>query len=479
MKFCINFISRLGVGVVLLAGVFGNSCQSHQIQVNLSKAITPPRDTTGIVVCTMPADSLDSVFQGLSSDRVFEFYNRRHGKLAWTSCKQLSASADSLLYFISHAIDVGLNRDNYHYAELRNAKEKLHVDEIVQRMDALLTDAFLLLAADLKYGATSCHAPGTRQRQLLEDAVYNGSPITFLQSQEPTTQAYRLLRKAMRKSADSLAISNYFSDTVDAGSDADRLLSALAVNMERWRLDSTFVDDKFVFINIPAFTLEVVSNDTVRFESRIIVGTPDKPTPVLSSWIECIITYPYWHVPRKISVEEFLPQIRKNITFLSQNNFDVLDRKGNILNADSVNWATFTEDYFPVSLRQREGTDNSLGILKFVFDNPYAVYVHDTNTKYLFKNTVRAYSHGCIRIEQAESFAHYLITGSSKMRSNVLTTLLKQKEKHNITLTRRIPIYIRYLTCEVKGEKIHLYPDVYKYDRSLLEKLRKRDRTIL
>jgi murein L,D-transpeptidase YcbB/YkuD len=126
---------------------------------------------------------------------------------------------------------------------------------------------------------------------------------------------------------------------------------------------------------------------------------------------------------------------------------------------------------FPVLLRQREGVDNSLGILKFVFDNPYAVFLHDTNARRLFQNNDRALSHGCIRMEKAIDFAHYLVTGKVGEKSAMVEKFLKQKERHNVDLASPIAIHVRYITAEVKGDQIYVYKDLYKQDRALIESL--------
>src|SRR5690606_24036460 len=110
-----------------------------------------------------------------------------------------------------------------------------------------------------------------------------------------------------------------------------------------------------------------------------------------------------------------------------RNNFDVLDKRGNLLQADSIDWESFSKSYFPVSLRQREGQENALGIIKFVFDNPYAVFLHDTNAKRLFRSRVRAFSHGCIRMEKAVELAHYLVTGDPGKKSKYVERFLKEE----------------------------------------------------
>jgi murein L,D-transpeptidase YcbB/YkuD len=241
-------------------------------------------------------------------------------------------------------------------------------------------------------------------------------------------------------------------------------IQSVNVNLDRWRQEKTSFGRRYVYINIPSFMLRVIENDTVIFSSKVIVGAVETPTPDISSVIECFTIYPYWHVPRKIAVEEYLPVIQKDTTFITRNNFEVLDRKGKVLNPDSIDWAKYHKNYFPVVLRQREGEENSLGIIKFVFDNPYAVYVHDTNAKRLFSSSRRAFSHGCIRMERAVELAHYLVNGSLKNKSKVVEKYIKEKQRHTVNLRTPMPIFIRYFTAEVVNNEFLHHKDVYNKD---------------
>ena len=220
----------------------------------------------------------------------------------------------------------------------------------------------------------------------------------------------------------------------------------------------------------------VVEQDRIVLESRVIVGAPRTPTPVFSSNIECFTVFPYWYMPRKIAVQEYLPVIKKDTSFISRNNFDVLDRKGKIQDPATINWKQYNADNFPFTLRQREGRENSLGIVKFVFDNPYAVFVHDTNARGLFKHKSRAYSHGCIRLEKAVEFSHYLIGGKrTTIAPQTLNKYLNSDKRVTISLLQTVPIHIRYFTCEVKDGELVIYPDIYKKDAGMINTLYARD----
>ena len=162
------------------------------------------------------------------------------------------------------------------------------------------------------------------------------------------------------------------------------------------------------------------------------------------------------------------------MSFITANNFEVLDRKGNVLRYDTLDWSAFDVNYFPVMLRQREGSDNALGVVKFSFDNRYAVYLIDTNAKRLFQRDKRALSHGCIRMEKAVDLAHYLAkTYTKKYTPEDIDRYIRLKQKHTVDLVSPLPIYLRYFTCESDGNILRMYSDIYSRDKSLISSLYK------
>jgi murein L,D-transpeptidase YcbB/YkuD len=238
----------------------------------------------------------------------------------------------------------------------------------------------------------------------------------------------------------------------------------LFVNLERWRWESE-LPDRYLIVNIPAYQMKVVEQGKSVLESKVIVGKPETPTQRITSVIDRFTIYPYWHIPRKIAVGEMLPLIQRDMGYINRNNLDVLDRKGNILDPATLKWKSFHEDYFPVVLRQREGVDNSLGVIKFTFKNPYAIYLHDTNAKRLFKEEECALSHGCVRVEKARDLAFYLVKEDSILCTpEDLQQYLEIRHRMEIDIVNPIPVYIRYFTAEANADTVMFYEDIYKMD---------------
>lgn len=184
----------------------------------------------------------------------------------------------------------------------------------------------------------------------------------------------------------------------------------LAINYVRW-LNEIKTKHELIVLNIPSATLFTYDKGNMILDSRVIVGKPSTRTPTLSSKISEVIMYPYWNVPNKIAVRELLPSIKRDMGFLERNNFQVLNKQGKILNPNKISWHSLSASNFPYQIRQSTGCDNSLGIVKLNFYNPFTVYLHDTPGKGLFFLNKRYFSHGCMRVEKAIELAK-LVAGN-------------------------------------------------------------------
>jgi L,D-transpeptidase YcbB len=156
----------------------------------------------------------------------------------------------------------------------------------------------------------------------------------------------------------------------------------------------------------------------------------------------------------------------------------LVNGKGETVDAYSVNWSKYTKG-IPYKVMQNSGDNNALGVFKFNFNNPYAVYLHDTNQRYLFKNASRALSHGCVRVQEWEKLAFYIARNDSmnlkpeeKLTYNTdsIKNWIAAKERRRMDVKNRIPIYIRYFSCEGKDGKIKFYDDIYGEDKAMREK---------
>lgn len=236
-----------------------------------------------------------------------------------------------------------------------------------------------------------------------------------------------------------------------------------AINYLRW-VEQVRQQSSVLLLNIPAAELKVYEKGKKLLELKVIAGKPSTPTPTLTSTINEIVLYPYWMVPHKIATIELLPSIKKNVGFLIEGNYQVLNKKGKVLNPYTIDWNSLSAAYFPYIIRQSTGCDNSLGIVKFEFENPFTVYLHDTPLKKLFNSNRRFYSHGCMRIQHPERLAHYML-GSNSIAIDTLTELgcLNHKSPGKLLVEKPLPIMILYSTCWYDSSgKVRFFEDVYR-----------------
>lgn len=245
----------------------------------------------------------------------------------------------------------------------------------------------------------------------------------------------------------------------------------IALSMDKFKLMADTMPHTYVWVNIPSFSLKVVEEDTLVMESRVIVGTAKTRTPELYSEISNFITYPQWTVPYSIVFKEMLPAIQKDINYLQKQNLMVVDRYDSVIDPHKIDWSKLSKKRFPYLIKQREGDDNSLGVLKFNFRNKYAVYLHDTNVRWMFQKTARALSHGCVRVQDWKDLAHFLVRNDTvKYHTDTLASWILRQEKHVVSGFRKVPLFIRYFTCEAKEGRLRFYDDVYGDDKVLAEK---------
>lgn len=251
----------------------------------------------------------------------------------------------------------------------------------------------------------------------------------------------------------------------------------IAVTLDRYkRLHA--LPSSYIWVNLPGFYLKVWDHDSLIIVSKVVVGKPATRTPVLTSQITDMVTYPQWTIPPSIIKNDILPALKKDPGYLSRKGFSLVDLKGESVNPYTVNWAKYTKG-IPWKVQQGSGDDNALGIFKFNFNNPFNVYLHDTNQRYLFKNSFRALSHGCVRVQNWQELAYFIARNDSLNLSegqkilyneDSIKTWVSNKSRKRIMLKTKLPLYIQYYTCEGKNNKVVFYDDIYSEDKFYAEK---------
>jgi len=394
---------------------------------------------------------------------------------------------------------------------------RLKNDSVMKRKDSVLTNEFI--------------------SEKLNDLLESKSLYTVLSSMEPQHKGYHELKAGIKKFLDSADFRSFthiqfpYYDTVrfktllrqrleeggyfaadssstdtaslraaikrfqlskkitadgKAGGETVRLLNnndndkfyRVAISLDRFKMLPEKMPEKYVWVNLPSYHLRVIENDSVKMISKIVVGKPHTRTPVLTSSVYEMITYPKWTIPNSIVVKDIIPGMRRNPGYLAKKGYSLFNKKGEEVSPDSVDWFKYTKG-LPYNVVQGSGDANALGVMKFNFHNNYQVYMHDTNERYLFNQTSRSLSHGCVRVQDWSKMANYFLSNDSLRYKNAdsldavrdsVQVWLQKKEKHTIPFKNRVPVYFRYFTCEGKNGSIIFYDDIYGEDGRLRQK---------
>lgn len=240
-------------------------------------------------------------------------------------------------------------------------------------------------------------------------------------------------------------------------------LEELTWNLAWYRWLNLMKDKQFVSINIPANHLTFFDMGSIKLESRMVVGKTSTPTPTLISEIRNVIYYPYWNIPRSIATKEILPILKRARGYLQELKLEVL-LNGDVIDGSGINWHSYSASKFPFQLRQTPGCHNALGRLKLDFDNPYHVYIHDTNVKFAFLAKRRFLSHGCMRVEKPFELAVALGVPPEKID---MTDCLENKKPEIIPLPKPVPVFVIYATVDEVDGQLQWYEDAYHKIRKL------------
>lgn len=242
-----------------------------------------------------------------------------------------------------------------------------------------------------------------------------------------------------------------------------RVLLQKASNDYTW-LDALRKDRKVILVNIPSASMRVFSGPEEVLKMKVIVGKKENQTRTLLSKVDQLTINPYWFITRRMATVELLPKIQKNHQFLDDNQIRVLDAKYRVVDAHSIDWSSLSKNNFPYILRQNSGENNALGALKFHFNNPFSLYLHDTDSKKLFAAPERFFSHGCIRLEKPQDLARLLLAENhialdtvkfNHHIKNPKPLALKAKEEYILV------IWYSLVDFDEKGE-VAYFKDVYR-----------------
>jgi len=396
------------------------------------------------------------------------FYASRQNLPAWVDGVETTPQWKELTAQFKYSAAHGLNPDRYHVEEFESLREqsqtKLHGTRFplarVPELDAKMTYAYLQYAADLlgwTHNAREVHEnwlSASKKEDLaarLTDAIANNRVRESLEALAPTHPQYKGLQAALALEA-----------TKPTGRG-----NVIRMNMERWRWTPHDLGDRYILVNVPAYTLQVMENDRPVLSMRTIVGDPEHQTPLFSDEMTYVVFSPYWNIPPNILREETLPRVARDPDFLRRNNIEVVGTggEGDEVDLQSIDWSDDSVTRH-LRFRQRPGGDNALGLVKFIFPNHFDVYLHDTPADRLFFKDTRALSHGCVRIEDPIAMATYVMRDQPEWTETKIRAAMSAGREQVVKLKRPLPVHIGYWTAWVEpdGKTVTYTDDPYRID---------------
>ncbi len=305
-------------------------------------------------------------------------------------------------------------------------------------------------------------APSLRDpKAVMTEIAGADAPDAYLRSLHPKHEQFQRLHQALLKARAER----------EAGANPPNV-QKIVVNMERWRWMPEDLGSIYLWLNVPAFTVYLYKDGKQIYSDKIVVGELKYATPMFSADLKSVVFNPEWTVPPTIVRENLLPSLRgggglfsRNTAILDQHELKV-KYNGRFVDPGSINWNTV--NMAAISFVQAPGPNNVLGKVKFVYPNPFSVYMHDTIKQGLFDTDMRAEGHNCPRVYKPGKMAAMVLAADQDMAQADVDKLLATGYNSAVTIKHHLPVHTTYFTAMVNDEgKVQIYPDVYKLDGAL------------
>ncbi len=345
-------------------------------------------------------------------------------------------------------------------------------DALVQYREYAARGGWPTVPADIKLkpGQVSEHVPAVARR-LAATGDYAGALPVDGQPAAYTTDLQEAVKRFQRRHglADDAVVGAAAAAEMNVSAEAR--VRQIELSLERWRWLPRELGDRYILVNIPEMRLDVWEHGSVGLTMRVVVGKQQTPTPIFSEQMTHLVFSPYWNVPPDIAKNETLPSVLKDSSFLDRTNMEIVDRSGNPVDAASIDLSSPGQYRF----RQRPGVSNSLGLVKFMFPNQFNVYLHDTPADSLFARASRAFSHGCVRLEQPGKLAEYVLRDQPDWTPERIGEAMQAGQERTVRLKAPLPVYIGYWTASVSADGlVQFRKDIYGSDSRLTARVAER-----
>jgi murein L,D-transpeptidase YcbB/YkuD len=383
---------------------------------------------------------------------VRQFYLLRHDDLAWSGDAQAKAHARQAFAVLSRAASEGL--DAGRYRAFVEGDDKVANDVSLSKAVLTYMHDLSVGRADLRAVDTDVELPKAAQDfpPMLDAALRQDRLEALLESLAPRHEGYAALKAALKT---SLAQSDGKADII-------------AANMERWRWLPASLEPDRIMVNTASADLEMWLGGKLVLTSRVIVGKPSTPTPILRAEGAGLTINPPWNVPHSIAAREILPKLKRNPAWLAKNDMVLLNGPAGDPQGVHIDWRKIPAGSFPYQIRQYPGPRNPLGQIKLELPNRFDVYLHDTPGKADFQKEARHRSHGCVRVEKILPLANYALGGDIAAMQTI-TQAMEQGDTAYMPLHKKLPVYFLYWTAVPGADgELRFYKDVYDRDKRLI-----------
>ena len=433
-----------------------------------------------------PAEKASEIIPPLSrtmqtENILTEFYREQDYELVWMRKNELTPMGEQLYSLLNQAGKRGLILDDYNVTEINGLwlsvrqQEYEHVDaRHLAELDLKLSEGFLLLAGDLTSGQinrenkTRNYIPVNYEEELLNllrRVVSTGQFYPHLQEIQPQHPYYWSLKRELRTLKDT-----------GTENENRRKINELKINLERWRWLDRNPGDRHILVNQPSSHLDVFEGEERVISMKTIIGMPERPTPDISSRMTHLVLSPRWYIPESIAVQDHLPDIKEDIDYLDERNFQVYEREGDrfkTVDPEEIDWEEKGPDNFPYYLWQDAGPANALGRVVFRFPNQQHIYLHDTPDRHLFQEDNRSYSSGCVRLEKPMELTYYLLKDKENWHPARIQDKIEERDETQVNLSEPIDIHLTYFTAipDYDSGEIKYYEDIYERNPELIDAL--------
>lgn len=310
----------------------------------------------------------------------------------------------------------------------------------------------------IKPGASDDRVPALRER--LGMPAIDDAAVAF---DEALVEAVRNFQTEAGLTADGI-VGNATREALNGAGQITR--EQLLVNLEKWRWLPRDRGNYRVEVNIPEYRLWVRRDGETVHETKVVVGSAEHQTPIFYDHIRHVVVNPYWNVPTSIVRRSIAPQALRNPEFISRGGYELF-YNGQAVAPSSVDWASLAPGSFPFAVRQKPSLSNSLGQVKFLFPNKHDVYLHDTPEKNLFSRDTRAYSSGCVRVENPFDFAAVMLADEPNINRGTLEASFGPRERW-FNMEVKVPVYLTYFTLRVDSAgSLRSFADIYGHDKKI------------